>query len=89
MIRALTVLLLFLSGCSTDPLIPYAKVGVGHNLESGEYGYDERCALGLYGAGFRQGSWSVEYEHTSCIDQKPELVTNQIRLIKTFEGRSR
>lgn len=72
------------AGCTAQPFI---KVGVGANLESGTYGWDERCALGSYGAGFDHGVWTVEYDHTSCIDARPELVTNQIRVTRKIYAR--
>lgn len=79
--RATTMFVaLFLAGCGT----PYLKVGAGQNLESGPYGFDERCILGLYGAGVESAKWAIEYEHTSCFDARPELVTNQIRVVRKF-----
>lgn len=84
MVRLILILALFLTGCGQT----FVKVGAGANLESGNYGFDERCALGLYAVGVDQGPWTLEYEHTSCFDARPELVTNQIRLTrKVYFGR--
>lgn len=76
------IIFLVLSGCS-----PFLEVGAGYNFESGDYGFDERCVLGYYGAGLEGDVWSLGYQHTSCFDERPELVTNQVILKRKFGGK--
>ncbi len=79
--RRVWICAFLLSGCS-----PYAELGAGYNLDSGSYLFDERCAIGYVAAGLERGKWSVEAQHTSCLTEKPEIVTNQVIVKRRFGG---
>lgn len=77
----LAAIIVVLAGCA-----PYAEVGAGYNFDSGRYGWREQCEIGYLAVGLERGDWAVEAQHTSCLWQKPEIVTNQILVKRKFGG---
>ena len=77
-------ILLLLTGCAS----PYLDIGAGYRDESGDYLFDESCALGYYAVGLEfEHKVTLEYQHTSCFTKKPEIVTRDIIIKKRFGGR--
>ncbi len=79
--RKTIFLVALLSGCT-----PYAEIGAGYNMEAGPYLFHEECAIGYVAAGLERGPWAIEAQHTSCLYDKPEIVTNQVILKRRFGG---
>ncbi len=86
----------FIAGCETAK--PYYVAGVGYQLESGDYvdypgapqdtsryvvPIDERCVTGHLALGVElDHGIEVEASHGSCINSKPEINRNEIRVQK-------
>ena len=79
--KKLLLICFLLSGCSATP---YITVGAGYNAKSGWDDFDEECAVGLIATGMEYKGWELEYSHTSCFYEKPEIVTNQYIIKRKF-----
>lgn len=86
--NALLAAAVVLTGCSATPFI---EVGAGYAGDGGtywEHAYsedkiDEKCAIAHASAGVAWANgWEIEASHRSCVNQKPEVVTNHILLTR-------
>lgn len=76
------LIVLVLAGCA-----PYAELGAGYRFDSHmNTEWDEDCSIGYAAAGLERGPWSIAYQHTSCLTERPEIITDHVIVKRKFGG---